>query len=64
MTGEEYIQRFYDAIGVEVGPRFSDEYTAVDWYDTSQGLFLGYQGLNFNGFLGMLKALGEQLGLR
>ena len=64
MTGAEYIERFYDALGVEVEPRFSDEYTAVDWYDTSQGLFLGYQGLTFNGFLGMLKALGEQLGLR
>jgi len=64
ITGVEYIERFYDALGVEVEPRFSDEYTAVDWYDTSQGLSLGYQGLNFNGFLGMLKALGEQLGLR
>ena len=64
MTGAEYIKKFYDALGVEVEPRFSEEYTAVDWYDTSQGLFLGYQRLTFNGFLGMLMALGEQLGLR
>jgi len=64
MTGAEYIEKFYDALGVEVEARFSEEYTAVDWYDTSQGLFLGYQRLNFNGFLEMLMALGEQLGLR
>ena len=64
MTGAEYIERFYDALGVEVEPNFSEEYTAVDWYDTSLGLFLGYQRLTFNGFLGKLKTLGEQLGLR
>jgi len=64
MTGAEYIRRFYDALGVEVEPNFSEEYTAVDWYDTSLGLFLGYQRTSFNGFLGKLRALGEQLGLR
>ena len=64
MTGAEYIERFYGALGVEVEPNFSEEYTAVDWYDTSQGLFLGYQRTSFNGFLEMLKTLGEQLGLR
>ena len=64
MTGAEYIESFYDALGVEVEARYSEEYTAVDWYDTSQGLFLGYQRLTFNGLLGMLKTLGEQLGLR
>ena len=64
MTGSEFIERFYEALGVEVEPKFSQEYTAVDWYDTSQGFPLGYQRLTFNGFLEMLKALGEQLGLR
>jgi nucleoside-diphosphate-sugar epimerase len=64
MTGAEYIERFYDALGVEVEANFSEEYTAVDWYDTSRGLFLGYQRTSFNGFLEILKALGEQLGLR
>lgn len=64
MTGVEYIGKFYDALGVEVEPNFSEEYTAVDWYDTRRGLFLGYQRLTFNGFLGKLRALGEQLGLR
>ena len=64
MTGAEYIGRFYDALGVEVEPRFSDEYTAVDWYDTGQGLSLEYKRSTFKGFLGMLMALGEQLGLR
>ena len=64
MTGAEYIERFYDALGVEVEPNYSEGYTAVDWYDTSRGRFLGYQRLTFNGLLGKLKTLGEQLGLR
>ena len=64
MTGAEYIERFYDAFGVEVEPNFSEEYTAIDWYDTSRGLLLGYQRLTFNGFLGKLRTLGEKLGLR
>jgi nucleoside-diphosphate-sugar epimerase len=64
MTGEEYIARFYEALGVEVNPKFSEWYTGVDWYDTSRGLFLGYQRLTFNGLTERLKALGEDLGLR
>jgi len=64
MTGAEYIERFYDALGVEVEPNFSKCYTAVDWYDTSRGIFLGYQRLTFNGFLEKLRVMGEQLGLR
>ncbi len=64
MTGAEYIEGFYDALGVEVEPNFSEEYTGADWYDTGLGLFLGYQRLTFNGLLERLKALGEELGLR
>ena len=64
MTGEEYVARFYEALGVEVKPNFSEGYTGVDWYDTSQGLILGYQRLTFNGLTERLKALGEDLGLR
>jgi UDP-glucose 4-epimerase len=64
MTGAEYIERFYDALGVEVEANYSEGHTAVDWYDTRRGLSLGYQRLTFNGFLGKLRALGEQLGLR
>jgi nucleoside-diphosphate-sugar epimerase len=63
-TGSEYIERFYEALGVEVEPRFSEEYTGADWYDTSSGRFLGYQRLTFNGLLERLRALGEELGLR
>ena len=64
MTGEEYVGRFYEALGVEVEPNYSEEYTGVDWYDTRKGLFLGYQRLNFNGFTDRLKSLGKDLGLR
>ena len=63
-TGSEYIERFYEALGVEVEPRFSEEYTAADWYDTRGGRFLGYQRLTFNGLLERLRELGEELGLR
>ena len=64
MTGREYVEGFYGALGVEVEPVYSEEYTAVDWYDTSRSLFLGYQRLNFNGLQERLRVLGEQLGLR
>ena len=64
MTGREYVEGFYDALGVEVEPVYSEDYTAVDWYDTSRSLFLGYQRLSFNGLQERLKVLGEQLGLR
>ncbi len=64
MNGIEYITGFYGAIGVEIEPRFSEEYTALDWYDTSRSRFLGYQKITFNEFLTMVRFVGEQLGLR
>jgi nucleoside-diphosphate-sugar epimerase len=64
MTGREFIEGFYSALGVEVEVKYSDEYTAVDWYDTSRSSFLGYQRTYFNDFLNRLKVLGEELGLR
>jgi len=64
MTGAKYIERIYEALGVEVEPNFNEEYTALDWYDTSRSRFLGYQRTTFNGFLDRLRVLGEQLGLR
>ena len=64
MKGAEYISRFYNALGVNVDPVFSNEYTSLDWYDTSRSRFLGYQRTNFNDFLNRLKVLGEALGLR
>lgn len=64
MTGVEYIEGFYHALGVEVEPSFSDIYTAVDWYDTRQSQKLGYQRTSFNKFQEKLKLLGEEMGLR
>lgn len=64
MTGSEYIEAFYDALGVDVEPNFSKDYTTIDWYDTTQSLFLGYQRLNFNGLQEKLRSIGKELGLR
>ena len=64
VTGGEYIRRFYDTLGVEVEPYFSEVYTALDWYDTSRSRFLGYQRATLNGLLERLKVVGERLGLR
>jgi nucleoside-diphosphate-sugar epimerase len=64
MTGAEYIERFYDALGVDVKPNFSEAYTGADWYDTSQSRILGYQRTTFNRLLDRLRVLGEELGLR
>ena len=64
MTGTKYIKRFYEALGVDIEPNFNEEYTALDWYDTSRSCFLGYQRTTFNQFLDRLRMLGEELGLR
>jgi len=64
MTGAEYIQGFYGALGAEVEPVFSDAYTAVDWYDTGRSTGLGYQRTSFHAFQERLRAVGETYGLR
>lgn len=64
VTGGEYIRLFYDALGVEVEPLFSEAYTALDWYDTGRSRFLVYQRSTLNGLHEKLKAIGERLGLR
>lgn len=64
MLGREYVDRFYAALGAEVDPRYSDEYTAVDWYDTSRSKRLDYQRTSFRQLEERLKALGEEYGLR
>ena len=64
MTGEEYLNRFYGALGVEVEPNYPVDYTAVDWYDTSRSRRLGYQRTSFNQFEKRLIDIGEELGLR
>jgi UDP-glucose 4-epimerase len=64
MRGEEYLTRFYGALGVDVEPFYPESYTAVDWYETSRSRHLGYQRTSFNMFEDRLVALGEELGLR
>jgi len=64
MRGEDYLTRFYGALGVEVEPVYPKSYTAVDWYDTSRSRHLSYQRTSFNMFEDRLVALGEELGLR
>jgi nucleoside-diphosphate-sugar epimerase len=64
VTGADYIRGFYDALGVEIEPNFSNEYTALDWYDTSRGRFLGYHRTTLSELYERLKSLGERLGLR
>jgi nucleoside-diphosphate-sugar epimerase len=64
MTGKDYINKFYSALGVEVKANYSDKYTAVDWYDTKKSQILKYQRTSFNHFQNKLIALGEELGLR
>jgi len=62
--GHEYVDRFYAALGAEVDPKYSDEYTAVDWYDTGRSKRLAYQRTSFSQLEERLKALGEEYGLR
>jgi len=63
MTGSEFIGGFYGTLGLEVEPNYSEEYTAVDWYDTTKSRFLGYQKTSFNDFQMKLGSLAEELGL-
>jgi nucleoside-diphosphate-sugar epimerase len=64
MLGAQYIQRFYAALGVEVEPNYSDEYTAVDWYDTRRSGVLDYQKTSFMEVEERLKVVGKEYGLR
>jgi nucleoside-diphosphate-sugar epimerase len=63
MTGSEYIEGFYEALGIDVEPNYSDEYTAVDYYDTTKGESLGYQRTSFNDFKTKLNIVADELGL-
>jgi len=63
MRGVEYIDSFYSALGVDVDSVFSDEYTAIDWYDTSRSAILDYQRVTFDKFLEKLKRVAIVLGL-
>ncbi len=63
MTGLEFLEGFYGALGLEVELNFSDEYTALDWYDTSNSQFLDYQRTSFKDFQRKLGSVAEELGL-
>ncbi|MGD0803373.1 MAG: NAD(P)-dependent oxidoreductase [Candidatus Bathyarchaeia archaeon] len=64
MLGHQYIEGFYEALGVEVDPKYSEEFTAVHWYDTSKGRRIKYQSTSFELFEERLKAIGDEYGLR
>lgn len=64
MTGKKYIDSFYDALGVEVEAIYSENFRALDWYDTNNSKYLDYQRTSFNQFLEKLIRLGEEMGLR
>ena len=64
MRGGEYIQKFYNALGVEVEANFSQKPTALDWYDTGKSRELDYQKTSFMDFEKKLESLGEEMGLR
>ena len=63
MTGSEYIEEFYGALGVDVEPNYPEVYTAVDWYDTTKGESLGFQRTSFIDFKRRLNIVAEELGL-
>jgi nucleoside-diphosphate-sugar epimerase len=64
MRGGKYIQKFYNALGVEVEANFSQKYTPLDWYDTGKSRELDYQKTSFMDFEKKLESLGEEMGLR
>lgn len=64
MLGREYVDRFYAALGADVDPKFSDVFTAVDWYDTRKSRRLDYQRTSFDHLEERLKVLGIEYGLR
>ena len=64
MRGGKYIQKFYNALGVEVEANFSQKYTPLDWYDTGKSKELDYQKTSFMDFEKKLESLGEEMGLR
>ena len=64
MLGHQYIEGFYKALGVEVDPKYSEKYTAVDWYNTSKGRRINYQSTTFEAFEEKLKTIGADYGLK
>ncbi len=63
MTGSKYTESFYNALGVDIDPIYSEQYTAIDWYDTRLSRFLNYQKTPINIFHQKLTQLAEEVGL-
>jgi nucleoside-diphosphate-sugar epimerase len=64
MTGSEYINNFYTALGIDIEPTFSNDYSAIDWYDTKNSQFLNYQKTSFIDFQRQLNSVALDLGLK
>jgi nucleoside-diphosphate-sugar epimerase len=64
MLGHQYIESFYEALGADVTPKYSEANTAVDWYDTRKGMRLNYQRTTFDELKKKLNLIGEEYGLR
>lgn len=63
MTGQEFINRMYGALGIEVKANFSPTPTYFGWYDTAvSNKILGYQKTSFNKFLENVREMGKKLG--
>jgi len=62
MTGETYVNRILEAMGVDVEVNFSREYGWFDWYDTSESQrILHYQKTPFDLYLSKLKKVFKEL---
>ena len=63
MTGQEFINRMYSELGLEVEPNYSPVNTYFSWYDTApSNRILEYQQTSFNDFLEKIKDIGKKLG--
>lgn len=63
MTGKEYIEGFWGAQGVDVEPKFSEDYIALDWQDMSRSRILDYKRTSFILFQDKLREVAKELGL-
>lgn len=60
MTGNDYVKKICEAIGIDIKVNFPKEYSWLDWYDTDQSQkILDYQKTPFNRFLEKLKTAFE-----
>jgi hypothetical protein len=62
MTGKQFVDRMYKALGFHIKAKYSQGYTWLNWYDTtwSQAV-LDYQRTTFSDFLKKLKEIAKEL---